>query len=263
MLELLNKKVSLRISIPINSKKDNITYSLNYGKINYNNALIGAYILDKNIPIKDYSGYVIAIIINSHKVTQIVLSQTSNYTNKEIIEKIYFKEKTIMLNVIRPQNFKSHYVHPFPFIYDTNCQKLILGSFPSVKSRELNFYYMHPQNRFWKVLSKIYSIDFLNLTNEAKRKKLLELHISLYDTITSCDISNSSDSSISDVTYINMKDLPQIKAIYCNGAKSYNLFIKKYPEYKKMVFKMPSTSPANAKCSLNDLIKSWEIIKNQ
>jgi len=158
---------------------------------------------------------------------------------------------------------KEHFSHGFPCIYNENSRILILGSFPSVKSRLSSFYYMHPQNRFWKILSNLFDIDFVSLNIAQKTQALLDLHIALYDVITSCDIIGSSDASISNPTYIDMNMFPNIKRIYLNGQKAYDLFIKKYPELQDISYKLPSTSPANAKCSLQNLIEEWSIIKNE
>ncbi len=165
--------------------------------------------------------------------------------------------KNKMSNIVK----KDHFLHGFPCVYNENSRILILGSFPSVKSRLSNFYYMHPQNRFWKILSNLFDIDFINLDILQKTQALLDLHIALYDVITSCDIIGSSDASISNPTYIDMKMFPNIKKIYLNGQKAYDLFIKKYPELQNISYKLPSTSPANAKFSLQDLIEEWKVIK--
>jgi hypoxanthine-DNA glycosylase len=141
---------------------------------------------------------------------------------------------------------------------------LILGSFPSVKSREENFYYANPQNRFWKVLSSVFDDDFTSLTPVEKKEKLLKHHIAIYDVITSCDIIGSLDSSIKNPTYLDIDKILQyakIEKIFLNGNKSYELFTKKFPKYSNIAVKLPSTSPANAKSSLESLIGEWKIIK--
>lgn len=109
----------------------------------------------------------------------------------------------------------------------------------------------------------MFDIDFVSLNIAQKTQALLDLHIALYDVITSCDIIGSSDASISNPTYIDMNMFPNIKRIYLNGQKAYDLFIKKYPELQDISYKLPSTSPANAKCSLQNLIEEWSIIKNE
>ena len=154
--------------------------------------------------------------------------------------------------------------HGFDIVCDSDCRVLILGSFPSVKSREENFYYAHPQNRFWKVLSSVLNDNFVGLTANEKKEKLLCHHIALYDVITSCDIIGSSDSSIKNPTYLDIDEIlknSKIEKIFLNGNKAYELFIKKFPQYIGMTAKMPSTSPANAKCSLDGLVEEWKKIK--
>lgn len=150
-----------------------------------------------------------------------------------------------------------------PFI-DNNSSILILGSFPSVKSREEEFYYAHKSNRFYKVLSNIF-FEPLPISLESKKELLVKHHIALYDVIYSCDISNSDDSSIRNVTPINIKELldkfPNINRIIVNGNKAKELF-KKYL-YKDIdthridIEFTPSTSSANAKMSLDNLIEIY------
>lgn len=155
--------------------------------------------------------------------------------------------------------------HGFDIVCNIDCEILILGSFPSVKSREQNFYYAHPQNRFWKVLSYVLEDNFVGLNANEKKEKLLRHHIALYDVITSCDIIGSSDSSIKNPTYLDIDEILQsskIEKIFLNGNKAYELFTKRFPQYISLVKKLPSTSPANAKCSLENLVNEWKIIKN-
>lgn len=157
-----------------------------------------------------------------------------------------------------------HANHQFPAIFDENSKILILGSFPSVKSRELNFFYMHTQNRFWKVIGYIYNINFMTLTIEEKKEELKRIRIALYDVIEECDILNSSDSSIKNVIPIDLEYIlnnSKIKKIYLNGKKAYDLFCKYFPKYINIATLLLSTSPANAKYSLDDLIKNWNVIK--
>lgn len=157
-------------------------------------------------------------------------------------------------------NKYQHLARTFGPVYDKNSNILILGSFPSVKSREANFFYGHPQNRFWKVISAVYNTSVPE-TVEEKTKFLLTNKIALWDTIDSCDIIGSSDSSIKNAvpTDINMVlKGSNIKAIFCNGATSYKLYIKHcYPNTNFEAIKLPSTSPANAAFSLDKLIGIW------
>jgi len=154
--------------------------------------------------------------------------------------------------------------HPIKPVYDKNSRLLILGSFPSVKSREAMFFYGHPQNRFWKVISDIYGCKIPE-TVEEKKALLLSLRIAVWDVIASCDIEGSSDSSIKNVVPNNLTeilDTANIKAIFVNGRtaeKYYNKYIKN--TIKREAVCLPSTSPANAAFNLEKLVKSWSIIK--
>ena len=119
-------------------------------------------------------------------------------------------------------------IHNIPPIYNQDSQILILGSFPSVKSREAQFFYHHPQNRFWKVLATLYHHEPL-LTIEEKKNFLLENHIALWDVIQSCDIHGSSDSSIQNVIVNDIAGLlkdTHITYIYTNGKKAHQLYMK-------------------------------------
>lgn len=152
--------------------------------------------------------------------------------------------------------------HTIEPVYDENSKILILGSFPSVKSREVNFFYGHPQNRFWKVLASIMD-DVCPSTTEEKKAFLIKHHIALWDVIKSCDIEGSSDSSIKNVTPNDLRLILQkaeIKQIFTNGNTAYKLF-EKYNSDLKAV-KLPSTSPANAMFSLERLIESWRVLKD-
>ena len=160
-----------------------------------------------------------------------------------------------------------HLTHTLPIYINKDSEILILGSFPSVKSREVNFYYGHPQNRFFKVLSKLFNEEHVSTIEE--RKALLKNHkIALYDVIEECDIEGSADSSITNVTPIDiskiLKEYPSIKKIVVNGGKAKELF-KKYLLSKISgveIIYLPSTSPANAKISLDDLVDKYqEILK--
>ena len=149
--------------------------------------------------------------------------------------------------------------HPLEPIINPDCEILILGSFPSVKSREVSFYYGHPQNRFWKIIGALTHSEYQ--TVEDKKRMLLDHHIAVWDIIHSCTITGSSDSSIKDVVPNDIKSLikgTKIQRIYCNGGTSLKLY-KKYQE-KKVGIKailLPSSSPANARYRLCDLIDIW------
>lgn len=150
--------------------------------------------------------------------------------------------------------------HEFDPIINNESQILILGTLPSVKSREQHFYYGHPQNRFWKVLA--------NITNEAvpssiseKKELLLTHHIAIWDVIKSCEIIGSSDSSIRNVIPTDIRLLlnqSNISVIFGNGAKACELY-NKYTLATTgcPIRKLPSTSPANAAWSLEKLTNYW------
>ena len=154
----------------------------------------------------------------------------------------------------------SHLTRTFGPVFDEFSEILILGSFPSVKSREQNFFYGHPQNRFWRVISAVLNTDTPE-SIEDKTELLLKNHIALWDTIDSCDIIGSSDSSIKNAvpTDVNLiLNKAKIKAIFCNGATSHKLYMKYlYPITNVNAIKLPSTSPANAVFSLDRLISIW------
>lgn len=157
-----------------------------------------------------------------------------------------------------------HAVHPIPPLCDQNSQILILGSFPSIKSREGRFFYHHPQNRFWKVLSSVMEHPLPD-TIEEKRCFLLENHIAVWDVIASCTIEGSSDSSIKDVVPNDLTPIlsgTQIRQIFCNGGTSFQYY-KKYQEkvLNRTAIRLPSTSPANAAWSLDRLIGEWNVIR--
>ena len=150
--------------------------------------------------------------------------------------------------------------HTFDPIYNAESKILILGSFPSVKSREIDFYYGHPQNRYWKVLAGILDVPVPE-TSEEKRRMLLENHIAIWDVIHSCSIIGSSDSSIKDVVVNDFSEIlqnSQVKTIYVNGGKAYDLY-RKYAEKVTGIkaVKLPSTSPANAAWKLERLCEAW------
>lgn len=156
--------------------------------------------------------------------------------------------------------------HPFPPLYDSRSEILILGSFPSVKSREQRFFYGHPQNRFWRVTSAVFGCE-VPQTIEEKRVFLLEHHVALWDVIASCEITGSSDSSIRNVQPNDLTPIlaaADIRQIYVNGGTA----AKYYDKYQKPVLlreavRLPSTSPANAAWSLARLIAAWQVIRGE
>ena len=139
----------------------------------------------------------------------------------------------------------SHIIHPIPPVFDADSRILILGSFPSVKSRESCFFYGHPQNRFWKLLARLRKEDVPSSIEE-KKEFLLRNHIAVWDTIHSCSIEGSSDSSIRDVVpndLASILDHASIQAIYTNGGlsgKMYDRFCRKQTGIEAI--KLPSTS---------------------
>lgn len=155
----------------------------------------------------------------------------------------------------------THIVQPFEPVYDENSEILILGSLPSVKSRENGFYYGHPQNRFWKVMSAV-TKSATPHDIAAKKQMLLDHHIALWDVIKECDIVGSSDSSIKNAVAADLTDIikkAQIRRIYVNG-KAAEKYYKKYiePTIHMKAVVLPSTSPANAAFSLDRLIHVWK-----
>mgnify|MGYP003189269514 FL=1 len=157
-----------------------------------------------------------------------------------------------------------HVMHTFAPVYDKKSRVLILGTFPSVKSRENRFYYGHPRNRFRKVTAAVCGCEVPE-TIEEKKAFLLENHIAIWDVIASCDIAGSSDSSITNVVANDIERLlteAPIEAVFLNGAKAYELFMKYCScKDKAEICKLPSTSPANAAWSLERLIEEWKKIR--
>lgn len=153
--------------------------------------------------------------------------------------------------------------HPIEPVYDANSKVLILGSFPSVKSRESGFFYGHPQNRFWKVLAAITGQEVPQTVAE-KKAFLLKNRIAVWDVIQSCTITGSSDSSIKDVVANDLSrilDSAVIRQIYVNGRKAEQLYRKYiYPQTGMEAVCLPSTSPANAAWNLERLMDVWREI---
>lgn len=153
--------------------------------------------------------------------------------------------------------------HNIPPLFDGSSKILILGSFPSVKSREAQFFYHHPQNRFWRVLSRILGCDMPQTVDE-KRVMLCSHGIALWDVIKSCDIQGSSDSSIRNVEVNDIGKIlnaAPIKKIFVNGAAAEKLY-KKYCAQLPAAVRLPSTSPANAAFSLERLVEEWSVLKD-
>lgn len=154
--------------------------------------------------------------------------------------------------------------HPIPPLFDHASTVLILGSFPSVKSREQMFFYGHPQNRFWQVVSRVFEEE-TPLTIEEKRAFVLRHHLALWDVIASCEIEGSSDNSIRQVEVNDLRpilEIAPIRQIFVNGRTAEKYFLKyTYPLLGKSAVCLPSTSPANAAWSLERLIQAWQKIR--
>ncbi len=152
-------------------------------------------------------------------------------------------------------------IHELDPIYDENSEILILGSIPSVKSREVGFYYAHPKNRFWKVLAAVFN-ENLPVSIEEKVAFLKQNKIALWDVLSSCEITKSSDSSIKNIQVNDIRlilEKTKITKIYTTGKKAYEIYQKQiYPKTKLEAIYLPSTSPANAKDSLEKLIQEYK-----
>ena len=157
-------------------------------------------------------------------------------------------------------------MHPIPPLFDSESRVLILGSFPSVRSRESGFFYGHPQIRFWRVLAGVFN-DVLPDTIEEKRAFLARHHIALWDVIASCKIEGSSDSSIRDVVPTDLSMIlasAPIKRIFVNGKTAENYYRRyQYQKTGREALCLPSTSPANATKCLADLMDAWRAVADQ
>ncbi len=165
-------------------------------------------------------------------------------------------------NIIACGDFMT--VHPIAPVFDSSSKILILGSFPSVKSREEMFFYGHPQNRFWRVISAVFGKEIPTDVN-SKRDLLLSCGVALWDVIASCDIEGSSDSTIRNVVPNDLSvilNTADIRQIYVNGKtaeKYYNKYMR--DKYGRAAICLPSTSPANAAWSVEKLTEAWKNIK--
>lgn len=155
-------------------------------------------------------------------------------------------------------------LHNIPPLYDARSQTLILGSFPSIQSRAGAFFYHHPQNRFWRVLSAVYGCE-TPVTIQEKRDMLHREHIALWDVVASCDIQSSADSTIRNVTPNDLSrilDAAPIAHIVANGNTAHDLYTRYcLPLTGRPAVKLPSTSSANAAYSLERLIDCWQILR--
>ena len=154
--------------------------------------------------------------------------------------------------------------HPIPPVCDGNSRILILGSFPSVKSREQGFFYGHPQNRFWRVLAAVFC-DEVPMTVPERRAFLLRHGVALWDVIAACEIEGSADASIRQTAPNDLRPIlegARIEAVFANGQTAGKLY-RRYDEPRLGIPArvLPSTSPANAAWSLDRLTEAWRIIK--
>ncbi len=151
--------------------------------------------------------------------------------------------------------------HELPPIYNEFSRILILGTMPSVKSREVGFYYGHPKNRFWKVLENVFEEQIID-----KKEFLLKHHIALWDVLASCSIKGSSDASIKNAKPNNIQKIikeTEIKAIFTTGKTAYKYYLKFFKDKIELpVFCLPSTSPANAKIKEEELVDAYKKIKD-
>lgn len=159
----------------------------------------------------------------------------------------------------------NHIVHDIEPVFNKESRILILGSFPSVKSREGHFFYGHPQNRFWKILSTLFG-EPLPQTIEEKKAMLQKHHTAVWDVVASCDITGSSDSSIRSVIPADLNritDAAPIRQIFTNGGTADKLY-QKYclPHTQMAAIRLPSTSPANAAWNIDRLLTEWNKILN-
>ena len=153
--------------------------------------------------------------------------------------------------------------HNIPPVWSENSNTLILGSFPSVKSREQAFFYAHPQNRFWRVLAALFDSPVPETVPE-KKALLLENSLALWDVVSSCDIKGSSDVSLkrakpNDIVHILNNS--RVSRVFTNGKTAFALYEKLvYPETRLHAFYLPSTSPANMQFSFEALLREWRAI---
>ena len=161
-------------------------------------------------------------------------------------------------------NEQQRVTHPFGPLFSGESRILILGSFPSVKSREQQFFYGHPQNRFWKVVASVFEQEIPE-TLQQKKELILSQRLALWDSIGSCVITGSSDASIREVQPNDLSIIlshAPIRRIYCNGKKSLEIFNKYIGQQTgREAGCLPSTSPANAQWTLERLVAAWSVLR--
>lgn len=154
--------------------------------------------------------------------------------------------------------------HPLEPVVDRRCRVLVLGTMPSPKSRELGFYYGNPQNRFWRVMAALWD-EPVPTTNDERRRLCLRHHVALWDVLRSCAIVGASDSSIADPVPNDIGALlaqAPIKSIFCTGTTAHRLYRQLVePVTHVPAVGLPSTSPANARMRLDDLIRAYEPLR--
>ncbi len=154
--------------------------------------------------------------------------------------------------------------HPFPPLFDKHSRTLILGSFPSVKSRENLFFYGHPQNRFWKVIASVFG-EKVPETIPEKKQLILERHLALWDSVAFCEVTGSADASLRCVLPNDLQAMLEaapIERIYCNGRKSHEIYTRLIePMTGRKAECLPSTSPANAQWTPERLTAAWSVLK--
>lgn len=156
-----------------------------------------------------------------------------------------------------------HSQMPFAPVWREDCRVLILGSHPSVLSKQHGFYYMNPQNRFWPLMSVLLGEDYVQASAATKTEWLLAHRVGLYDVVGSCDIIGSQDASITHAQPTDLVPLvtgAPIAAILLNGQKASREFALYFSQFGHLAHDMPSTSPANARMRLDDLVESWRVL---
>ena len=157
-----------------------------------------------------------------------------------------------------------HVLHGFEPVWDRRSRVLVLGTLPSVKSREENFYYGHPRNRFWRLLSLLFDEPLPQSVGE-KKELLLNSGVALWDVVRECDIRRSADGTIRNAAPNDIRPIlagAEIRAIYANGAKAKELYDRLLlPLTGREAIRLPSTSPANAACTLEELTEAWRVLR--
>ncbi len=170
------------------------------------------------------------------------------------------------MNIDKPskaiqQGDSNKVTHEFPPVYDNNSRVLILGTIPSPKSRELGFYYMHPQNRFWKMLCSVLN-EKVPDSIDSRRALCLKHRIALWDVLESCEIRGAEDSSISEAVPNDLHqiiDHCQIKQVFTTGKKAHTLYKRFFPELAEDIC-LPSTSPANRTITEEKMLEQYKQI---